>query len=804
MLRFGDAVIDIPRRQLSVDGEPRHLEPQAFDLLAYLVTHRDRVVSKPELLDEVWGDQFVSESALTTRIKEVRRALGDDGTRQSFIRNFRGRGYRFVAEPTVLVDTDESAGNEPRSPVVGREEAIAAALDAIGRSPLVTLTGPGGVGKTTLSAEVARQSQRRDGRGVHVVRLATVRDDVGLRRAFERACDLTFPSGDVDTLADAVADLDALVIIDNCEHLVAEVAQLVERITQRHGPVRLLATSRERLGIPHEQVLRVGPLDAASARTLLVARAREAHPGVAVDLDDPAIDRLLVLLDRLPLAIEMAAARLATVGADELLHVLGERLDLLRSSHRGVDARHRTLGEVIAWSERLLGSDARRLLHDLTVFEGPVTVDDVAAVVEASPAELMLGPLADLVEHSLVVAETDATPTCYQMLATVRAVVAPRRDPSVDARHARHVAAAVERADRQLRGPGEAEGVGRIRSLEAEIAGAHRWARRHDHELAAQLTTSLLHYSHERLWGEPAAWARAMLATPGIAVDVRPFAAAAAADASNRDDAGGAVQLATTALGSDEPRVAASAHDTLANVGMYTGDLDLSIEHGAAQVELGIRTGDSTIHTFGVLSGTLAHVYAGDLVAARRALGTRPTSEPLSVTSEAWLAYGVGELLAAEGDDPAAIARFHQAVALGSTVDNPFVVGVAQVAELAARARAGDIAESIRAFREILIRYRRQHDVTHGVTALRNLIVLLVRDERDEPAMQLLGALSTPAVKATYGRESALLAEAKDTAIARHGDGAVERWIAAGGVHDAGWALDAAIDLLATAADRDR
>lgn len=792
VLRFDDAVIDVPRRQLIVGGEVRHLEPQAFDLLVYLVSHRDRVVPKHELLDEVWGDQFFSESALTTRIKEIRRALGDDGTRQAFVRNFRGRGYRFVAEPTVRAGTVEGPGD-----VVGRDHDIDTTFVAIEHAPLVTLVGPGGVGKTTLANEVARLAPDRwaGRRDVQVVELAAVRDEGGLRRAFERGCGISDPALDDESLADAIAQLDALVIVDNCEHLVAAVARFVERVVRRGGPVRLLATSRERLGVQQEQVRRVEPLDTASARRLLVARARAARSDVVVD--DESVERLVSMLDHLPLAIEMAAAHLAALGADELVDVLGQRLDLLRSANRGAVDRHRTLVEVIEWSERLLSPAAARLLTDLSVFAGPVSADDIAAVAGTSAGELLLGPLSELVEHSLVVADSTVAATCYRLLGTVRAVVGTRRHPSVDERHARHVATSVDGADRQLRGPHEALGVARIASLEAEIGTAHRWARQHDHALAARLTTSLLHYAHERLWNEPAVWARELLDDPALTVDLRPFAAAAAADASNRDDVDDAVRLATAAVDSGDPRVAASAHDTLANVGMYTGDLTLSSEHGAAQVDIGARVGDTTMQTFGILSEVLADVYGGDLAAARRTFEARPSVGPASVTSTAWLSYGEGELLAAEGDDLGAIDRFRRAVELGESVDNRFVVGVAQVAELAARTRAGDAADSLRAFEEVLVRYRRQHDVTHAVTALRNLIVLLVREGRDEPAMRLLGALSAPTVKATYGAESATLAEARATAADRCGSDRVERWIAEGRGRDTSWALDTAIELLA-------
>jgi DNA-binding winged helix-turn-helix (wHTH) protein/pimeloyl-ACP methyl ester carboxylesterase len=109
MVIFGSCAVDSASRTVLRDGREQHLEPQAFDLLAYLVSHRDRVIMKSELLDEVWGDQFVSESSLTTRIKEIRQALGDDGVRQEIVRNFRGRGYRFVAEIEGTEEHDQSA-----------------------------------------------------------------------------------------------------------------------------------------------------------------------------------------------------------------------------------------------------------------------------------------------------------------------------------------------------------------------------------------------------------------------------------------------------------------------------------------------------------------------------------------------------------------------------------------------------------------------------------------------------------------------------------------------------------------------
>lgn len=148
MVRFGDVEVDVPGRELRRGGQQVHLEPQAFDLLAELLEHRDRVLSKNDLFDGVWGHRFVSDANLTTRIKEIRRALGDDGARQHTIRNVPGRGYRFVAELEVEGTTERPAG---AARLIGRDDEMAELLAALIRSPVVTLTGPGGVGKSTLA-----------------------------------------------------------------------------------------------------------------------------------------------------------------------------------------------------------------------------------------------------------------------------------------------------------------------------------------------------------------------------------------------------------------------------------------------------------------------------------------------------------------------------------------------------------------------------------------------------------------------------------------------------------------------------
>src|SRR5581483_10584213 len=364
----------------------------------------------------------------------------------------------------------DTLGRRALTPFVGREAELAELAGTLSAARLLTLTGCGGAGKTRLALEVADRIGQAYGDGVFLVELATIPDDRPLAAtvlgALHVEADAGGGAGAEEQLCQVLGQRHVLVILDNCEHVVDQAAALVELILRRCPAVSILATSREVLSVAGETVWATPPLSlppepvsgpddlaGSDAAALFIARARTAQPGFgAVPANAAAIARICRSLDGIPLALELAAARVRVLSAPQLADRLDDRLRLLTSGPRSAPARHQTLRAAMDWSFELLSGPERRLLRRLSVCPQDFDLDTAAAVADedADPLDV-LDLIARLVDKSLVVPSGAADTARYRLLGTIRQYSAEKLAEAGDgdearARHRRHFAARVSAA----------------------------------------------------------------------------------------------------------------------------------------------------------------------------------------------------------------------------------------------------------------------------------------------------------------------------------------------------------------------
>ena len=308
--------------------------------------------------------------------------------------------------------------------ILGRQSVLDDVARRLRESRLVTITGPGGIGKTTVADATARAEAHRYPLGTTRVDLTVVDDEREVSAAM--AAQLGF--GSFRALLDSPTDQPALIVVDNCEHVLEAAATAIDQLVDACASPTILATSRSPLGVPGESVAVLGPLDLPSiggdeqgspAVQLFLARAREAG-AVIDDADLPAVARLCGLLDGVPLAIELAAARTRVLTPVELLDRLGG-LDTFRRSRTRGAARHRSLRDTIAWSYALLDADDQRNFDRWSVLTGPFTLEDAHAIGDDRDESATLDRLQRLVDDSLLATSSVAGVTHYRQLEVVRA-----------------------------------------------------------------------------------------------------------------------------------------------------------------------------------------------------------------------------------------------------------------------------------------------------------------------------------------------------------------------------------------------
>jgi predicted ATPase/DNA-binding winged helix-turn-helix (wHTH) protein len=505
----GSWEVDGDRRQLRAHGRPVPIGSRAFEIIEKLAESAGKFVSKDELLAHVWQGAVVEENTLRVHIHAIRKALGPDRT---LLKNAAGRGYRLLGLWKTLPDDEPRveaalAGPAPEpelsvssglpgsiSDLIGRTSAMARLRDLVSAFRVVTLTGPGGIGKTALALALAHTLTEEFDRRICLVELASLSNPDLLASTVVAALGLgsNAKASTPDDIAAIIGRTKLLVVLDNCEHMIAAVADLADTIVRRCPNASLLMTSREVMRIAGEHVFRVPPLaipessqgedDAAlanSAVELFVTRAQALDDRFQLNSTTlPAVASICRRLDGIPLAIEFAAARAATLGVQPVVAGLEDRFRLLTSHRRTALPRHRTLRATLDWSYQLLSATEHAFLRRLAIFAGSFDLKDATEIVAmANSVEL----LADAVEKSLVVAESRESVTVYRLLDTTRVYLQEKLAESgelesVARRHAEYYRDLFERIEAEW----EARPTGELRAAHAwradNVRGALEWA----------------------------------------------------------------------------------------------------------------------------------------------------------------------------------------------------------------------------------------------------------------------------------------------------------------------------------------
>ena len=576
-----------------------------------------------------------------------------------------------------------------RSSFVGRRAELGRVRELLAQSRLVTLVGPGGVGKTRLALRAADELHRSFPDGVALADLTAVADPALAAAQVAAAFDVRDSTGRwlPASLADVLGERQVLLVLDNCEHLRDACAVLLDALTSACPGLSVLATSRTPLDLPGEALLAVPPLPVGAgseAVALLAQRARAAAPDlVLTPADDDTLAELCRRLDGIPLAIELAAVRLRTLTPAELLDRLDDRFGLLRRSGPAGPDRHRTLRATMEWSADLLGDRERLLWARAAVFAGDVDLAAVEAVCadDGLPEEDLLDGIGGLVDASLLTVVRDGAGSRFGMLETVRAfgrelLEASGQAESVRRRHRDWCARLVADAAAQFLGPGQVAAFDRLAGVHAELAPALEHCLRTPGEEAAGLATAAdawLYWAARGHLGEGRRWLDLLLrAVPSPCPERARGLVVAGYLALVATDPDTAVPLLEEALRDartlDLPAMGALATQYLGQAALFRADLaaaDRLLRAAAAAHELvGARAGAFCWADVGV-----AALLAGDLGSADAAFGTSlaGADDPWTRSHALW---GQGLVRLAAGDPAAATRLEEQALRLMREVDD--------------------------------------------------------------------------------------------------------------------------------------
>jgi predicted ATPase/DNA-binding winged helix-turn-helix (wHTH) protein len=498
-IRFGPFTISPSRRSLTRDGRAVPLGSRAAEILIFLASHPGQLKTNAEIVAHVWPDTFVEEANLRVHISALRKALGDTQREPQFIANVPGRGYTFIGTASSPEESVSLGEVVPATPfphavpttarIFGREQAVTTITAQLNRSRLLTIVGPGGIGKSAVARAVAAGGVAGEVAWVDLSEVSHP-DLVGTVIASTLGV-LSRTDDIVGDIASHLARHEVLLVLDNCEHVVDGVAGVVETILERASGARILATSREPIRAEGERVHRLPPLELpeigaeasdamlSPAVQLFVERADACLGSYKLtDADAPHVADICARLDGMALAIELAAGRLETISVKALAASLSDCFRVLTRGRRTALPRHRTLRATLDWSFAFLPEREQIALLELSAFRGWFEGAAAAAVLSAGDAE---DDLASLVAKSLLVADAQSAGTRYRLLDTTRMYATEKLAEAggMDAaflRLASHLQTHLERAEQELYGAAISDWSEDFTAQVASLREALDWA----------------------------------------------------------------------------------------------------------------------------------------------------------------------------------------------------------------------------------------------------------------------------------------------------------------------------------------